>query len=66
MFRIFMLHGVLDTSILTKGIEYVIAQNGHGYCDFYMKTPIENYQYEIGKIYDYKNEVTHDAIQSDL
>ena len=65
-FRIFMLHGVLDTSILTKGIEYVIAQNGHGYCDFYMKTPIENYQYEIGKIYDYKNEVTHDAIQSDL
>lgn len=51
-FRIFFLHGVLDTSILTKGIEYVIADDGRLYCDFYKRTKISDYQYEIGKIYD--------------
>lgn len=55
-FRVFFLKGVLDTSILTKGIEYVIANDGKAYCDFYMKTKVEDYEYEIGKIYDYIEE----------
>ena len=53
-FRVFFLHGVKDTSILTKGIEYVIADDGKVYCDFYKQKPIEKYEYEIGKIYDLK------------
>ena len=52
-FRVFFLHGVLDTSLLTKGIEYVIDTDGKCYCDYYRNTPIEEYEYEIGKIYDY-------------
>ncbi len=51
-FRVFFLHGVLDTSLLTKGIEYVIDDDGKCYCDYYKRTPIEHYKYEIGKIYD--------------
>ena len=51
-FRVFFLHGVLDTSINTKGIEYVIADDGYCYCDFYKRTKIEDYKFEIGKIYD--------------
>lgn len=52
-FRVFFLHGVLDTSLLTKGIEYVIDTDGKCYCDYYRNISIENYEYEIGKIYDY-------------
>ena len=51
-FRVFFLHGVLDTSLLTKGIEYVINDDGKCYCDYYKRIPIEKYEYEIGKIYD--------------
>lgn len=51
-FRVFFLHGVLDTSLKTKGIEYVIDTDGKCYCDYYRKTPIEKYSYEIGKIFD--------------
>ena len=51
-FRVFFLHGVLDTSLLTKGIEYVIDDDGKCYCDYYKRIPIEKYEYEIGKIYD--------------
>ncbi len=50
--RVFFLHGVADTSVLTKGIEYVIHDDGKCYCDFYKKVPIDEYEYEIGKIYD--------------
>lgn len=50
--RVFFLHGVLDTSIKTKGIEYVIDTDGYCYCDYYRKVKIEDYQYEVGKIYD--------------
>ena len=50
--RVFFLHGVLDTSIKTKGIEYVIDTDGHCYCDYYRRTKVEDYQYEVGKIYD--------------
>lgn len=50
--RVFFLHGVSDTSILTKGIEYVIDTDGHCYCDYYRRTKIEDYKYEVGKIYD--------------
>ena len=51
--RIFFLHGVADTSLKTKGIEYVIDDDGHCYCDFYKRTKIEDYQYEVGKVYDW-------------
>ena len=51
-FRVFFLHGVKDTTLFTKGIEYVVDNDGHCYCDYYKKTPIEKYEYEIGKIYD--------------
>lgn len=51
-FRVFFLKGVLDTSLLTKGIEYVIADDGICYCDFYKRTKMEDCRYEIGKIYD--------------
>ena len=44
----------LDTSINTKGIEYVIADDGKCYCDFYKRTKLEDYRYEVGKIYDLK------------
>lgn len=50
--RVFFLHGVLDTSILTKGIEYVIDTDGQCYCDYYRRTKIDDYNYEVGKIYD--------------
>lgn len=53
--RVFFLHGVLDTSVKTKGIEYVIDTDGHCYCDYYRKIKIEDYQYEVGKIYDMIN-----------
>lgn len=51
-FRIFFLHGVLDTSTVTKGIEYIIADDGLCYCDYYKRKRIDNYEYEVGKIYD--------------
>lgn len=53
--RVFFLHGVEDTTVHAKGIEYVIHTDGKCYCDFYKRTPIENYEYEIGKIYDRVN-----------
>ena len=51
-FRLFFLKGVRDTSLLTKGIEYIISDDGKLYCDYYKRTKIEDYRYEIGKIYD--------------
>lgn len=51
-FRIFFLHGVLNNSDYTKGIEYIIHDDGKCYTDYYKKEPIKNYRYEIGKIYD--------------
>lgn len=51
-FRVFFLHGVADTSFWTKGIEYVIADDGICYCDFYKNVKLDDYQYEVGKIYD--------------
>lgn len=50
--RVFFLHGVADTAKYTKGIEYVIHDDGKCYCDFDKRTPIDKYEYEIGKIYD--------------
>lgn len=51
-FRVFFLHGVLDTSQHTKGIEYIIDSDGHCYCDYYRRTPIEKYEYPVGRIFD--------------
>lgn len=53
-FRLFFLEGVMDTSILTKGIEYVIADDGRLYCDYYKRCRIEDYPFEIGKVFDYE------------
>ena len=53
--RVFFLHGVLDTSLKTKGIEYVIDTDGNCYCDYYKRTKIEDYKYNIGKIYDWED-----------
>lgn len=56
-FRLFMLRPVVDTSVCTKGIEYVIHNDGKAYCDFYKRTTIEEYEkagFEVGKIYDKK------------
>ena len=33
-------------------IEYVIDEDGIAYCDFYKRTKVSDYKYEIGKIYD--------------
>lgn len=55
-FRVFFLHGVLDTSLHTKGIEYIIDTDGKCYCDYYRRTPIEDYVYPIGRIFDKKQE----------
>ena len=35
-----------------NGIEYVIDEDGIAYCDFYKRTKVSDYKYEIGKIYD--------------
>ena len=51
-FRVFFLEGVLDTSLHTKGIEYVIADDGRLYADFYKRTRIEDYPLIIGEIFD--------------
>lgn len=57
-FRVFFLHGVLDISQVTKGIEYIIHDDGKLYCDYYKNTKIEDYEYEIGKIYDLASAIT--------
>ena len=54
-FRLFFLHGVLDTSLVSPGVEYVIADDGKAYADFYKRVPIEEYKYSIGKVYDLVN-----------
>lgn len=51
-FRVFFLHGVADTTKYTKGIEFVIHDDGLAYCDYEKKQPISDYPLEIGKIYD--------------
>ena len=51
-FRVFFLEGVLNTSEHTKGIEYIIADDGKLYADFYKQTRIEDYPFKIGEIYD--------------
>lgn len=51
-FRVFFLNGVKDTSIVVKGIEYVIADNGKSYVDFYKRESAKDYKFTIGKIYD--------------
>ena len=63
-FRVFFLHGVKDTSRVTKGIEYVVHDDGEAYCDFYKRKKVNGKMVEvcgvdgidgmveIGKIYD--------------
>lgn len=59
-FRLFFLKGVEDTSLVNKGIEYIIADDGKLYCDYFKRMPIDEYPFEIGKIYD--KEVSDDAM----
>ena len=51
-FRVFFLKGVEDTNLVCKGIEYVISDDGKAYADFFKRERIEDYKFEIGKIYD--------------
>lgn len=51
-FRLFFLCGVAETYVYTKGIEYIVDDDGLLYADFYKKTPIKNYEFEIGKVFD--------------
>lgn len=51
-FRVFFLHGVKDTTKFTKGIEYVIADDGGLYTDYKKQHPIGEYEFKIGEIYD--------------
>lgn len=51
-FRVFFLHGVADTSIISPGVEYIVADDGQAYADYYKRTPIEHYKYPIGKVFD--------------
>lgn len=53
-FRVFMLHGVEDTTSVSPGIEYVIGDDGEAYVDFNKAIRAENCGWEIGKIYDLK------------
>lgn len=53
-FRVFFLHGVEDTSCVTKGIEYVVNDDGMAYVDFKKSVKVEECEWEIGKIYDIK------------
>lgn len=51
-FRVFFLHGVKDTSLVTKGIEYVVHDDGIAYTDFGKQQRAVDADFEIGKIYD--------------
>lgn len=51
-FRVFFLHGVKDTSLVTKGIEYVVHDDGVAYTDFGKRQRAVDANFEIGKIYD--------------
>lgn len=53
-FFIFFLNGVVDTSIVSKGIEYVINDDGKCYVDFYKRTLLKDYDFPIGLIFDKK------------
>jgi MoaA/NifB/PqqE/SkfB family radical SAM enzyme len=53
-FFIFMIKGVEETGAVTRGIEYVINDDGLCYTDFYKKEPIEEYKFPIGFIFDKK------------
>ena len=53
-FRLFFLQGVEDTSMFTKGIEYIIADDGKLYVDYFKNTTLDEYEksWTVGKIYD--------------
>lgn len=51
-FRVFFLHGVVDTSKKVKGIEYVIHDDGLPYLDFYKGSRLDEADYKIGHIFD--------------
>ena len=53
-FFIFMLKGVFETGEVSKGIEYVIADDGLCYTDFHKKEKIEDYQFPVGLVFDKK------------
>lgn len=53
-FTIFFLKGVIDTSIVSKGIEYVINDDGLIYTDFYKRTKLDDYEFPVKFIFDKK------------
>lgn len=53
-FFVFFLKGVVDTSEVTKGIEYVINDDGLIYTDFYKLVLLDDYQFPVNLIFDRK------------
>lgn len=53
-FFIFFLNGVNDTSKVSKGIEYIIHNDGLIYTDYYKQEKFENYKYPYNLILDLK------------
>jgi len=53
-FMIYFLKGVIDTSKVSPGIEFIINDDGELYADFYKKIPIDDYPFPFGYIFDKK------------
>jgi len=51
-FFVFFLDGVKDTSVVSKGIEYVINDDGRVYTDFYKRQKLEDYEFPMNFIFD--------------
>jgi len=54
-YLIYLLDGVEDTSKVSRGIEYVVHDDGLLYSDFGKKIPIENDDFPIGVVFDKTN-----------
>lgn len=53
-FLLYFLNGVLNTYEVSKGIEYIIHEDGNAYMDYYKKVSLENYTFPTNLIFDKK------------
>ena len=53
-FLVYFLNGVLNTYEVSKGIEYIIHEDGNAYMDYYKKIPLDNYTFPTNLIFDSK------------
>lgn len=51
-FMLFFLKGVVDTSKISPGIEFIVHDDGRAYADFNKTIPLEKYRFPIGYIFD--------------